>query len=116
MCAAVGALADTERVQQWADLLTMLGSPHRLSILVCLRRTGEMCVSDLAFATGMTESAVSHALRLLRLHGLVAVRRQGRMAHYRLADRTAYSVLDLLQAALPSTGLATCPEHAVAGH
>lgn len=101
VCVAVSALRDETRVRRWADLLAVLGEQHRLSILVSLCRAGELCVSDLALAVGMSESAVSHALRLLRAHGLVTVRREGRLAHYRLDDDTASAVLRLVEATLP---------------
>jgi DNA-binding transcriptional ArsR family regulator len=47
---------------------------------------GELCVSDLAFLVGLSESAVSHQLRLLRAARLVRVRRAGRLAFYALDD------------------------------
>lgn len=54
-----------------------------------------MCVCDLAAACGQSESGVSHALRLLRAHRVVAVRRSGRRAFYRLADAHVRMLLDL---------------------
>ena len=54
-----------------------------------------MCVCDLAAASGLTESAVSHALRLLRAHRVVSVSRRGRMAYYRLDDAHVRMLLDL---------------------
>lgn len=101
VCVAVNALSDSSSVREWAELLTMLGEPNRLSILLCLHRAGELCVSDIALAIGMSESAVSHALRLLRAHDLVTVRRSGRMAHYRLDNEAALAVLRLVEATMP---------------
>ena len=67
-----------------------------------------MC--DLAASTSLSESAVSHALRLLRAHHVVSVSRRGRMAYYRLADSHVRMLLDL---ALTHTRhrLAVHPEH-----
>jgi DNA-binding transcriptional ArsR family regulator len=59
-----------------------------------LLETGELCVGDLA-ATGMSGSAVSHALRLLRAHRVVSVSRRGLMAFYELADGQVRMLLDL---------------------
>ena len=55
---------------------------------------GELCVNDLAAHIGMTESAVSHQLRLLRTMRLVRVRREGRLAFYAVDD---HHILELLK-------------------
>ena len=80
-----------------AELFALLGDPHRLRLLTALRdaTTGELCVSDLALAVDSSESAVSHALRLLRAHQVVAVRRSGRHAFYALADAHVRQLLDV---------------------
>jgi len=72
-----------------------LGDPTRLTIAMALREGQELCVCDLAAVTGMSESAVSHALRLLRAHRVVSVNRRGRMAFYRLDDGHVRMLLDL---------------------
>lgn len=77
-----------------ADVFGLLSDPGRLRLLVALL-DGELCVCDLAAVTGMSESAVSHALRLLRAHRVVTVRRDGRMAYYRLEDAHVRMLLDL---------------------
>ena len=71
-----GALAETFRV---------LGDPTRVRILHSLSRS-ELCVGDLAAALGLTESAVSHQLRLLRGQRIVRPRRDGRQVFYALDD------------------------------
>ena len=78
-----------------ADVFALLGEPGRLRLLVALLEAGELCVCDLAAVTGMSESAVSHALRLLRAHRVVSVNRRGRMAFYRLDDGHVRMLLDL---------------------
>lgn len=85
---AVGAIA------QAADVFALLGDPGRLRLLVALLGQ-ELCVCDLAVACGQSESSVSHALRLLRAHRVVQVRRQGRRAFYRLDDAHVRVLLDL---------------------
>ncbi len=77
-----------------ADIFGLLGDPRRLSLLLALVE-GEMCVCDLAVVSGLSESATSHALRLLRAHRVVSVRRAGRMAYYRLDDAHVRMLLDL---------------------
>ncbi len=77
-----------------ADVFGLLSDPGRLRILVALL-DGELCVGDLAAVTGLTESSVSHALRLLRAHRVVTVQRRGRMAYYQLADAHVRMLLDL---------------------
>lgn len=63
--------------------------------MTSLLEGGELCVCDLAATTRMSESAVSHALRLLRAHRVVSVSRRGRMAYYRLDDAHVRMLLDL---------------------
>ncbi|WP_232327466.1 ArsR/SmtB family transcription factor [Herbidospora yilanensis] len=77
-----------------ADIFGLLADPRRLSLLLALLE-GEMCVCDLAVVSGLSESATSHALRLLRAHRVVSVRRTGRMAYYRLDDAHVRMLLDL---------------------
>ena len=73
----------------------LLADANRLRLLVSLLEGGELCVCDLAAATGMGESATSHALRLLRAHRVVKVRRAGRMAYYSLTDGHVRMLLDV---------------------
>lgn len=83
-----------EAVEQLGVTFGLLADPGRLRLLMALLE-GEMCVCDLAAASGQSESAVSHALRLLRAHRVVQVRRSGRRAYYRLADSHVRMLLDL---------------------
>ena len=61
---------------------------------MALLEAGVACAA-IAAVTGMNESAVSHALRLLRAHRVVSVSRRGRMAFYRLDDGHVRMLLDL---------------------
>ncbi|MCU1516532.1 MAG: transcriptional regulator, ArsR family [Pseudarthrobacter sp.] len=81
-------------VADLAVIFGLLSDPGRVRILIALLE-GEMCVCDLAATTGLSESSVSHALRLLRGPRVVAVRRSGRMAYYSLADSHVRMLLDL---------------------
>ncbi|MHB9116535.1 MAG: ArsR/SmtB family transcription factor [Thermoleophilia bacterium] len=69
-----------------ADVFKVLADPSRVLILEALKEAGELCVLHLADSVGMSQSAVSHNLRLLRHAGLVARRRHGRLVYYRPDD------------------------------
>lgn len=75
-----------------ADVFKLLGDPTRVRIVDALTH-GERCVCDLASLVGLSESAVSHQLRLLRSSRLVRVRRAGRMAFYSLDDHHVVGLL-----------------------
>ncbi|WP_254125700.1 ArsR/SmtB family transcription factor [Amycolatopsis sp. CA-230715] len=90
---AVRGLGDRETVREWAARFSVLADPSRLTLLVCIHYAREICVSDLAAAAGMTDTAVSQALRLLRAHGLVTAQRTGRVVRYRLADDTVHELI-----------------------
>jgi ArsR family transcriptional regulator, lead/cadmium/zinc/bismuth-responsive transcriptional repressor len=86
------ALVDADTVGGLADIFRALGDPTRVRILDVLSH-GELCVCDLAAVLSLSQSAVSHQLRLLRGLRLVRARREGRMVFYGLDDR---HVTDLL--------------------
>ncbi len=90
-----------EDLASLADVFALLADRSRLRLLTSLLHSGELCVSDLAASAGMGESAASHALRLLRAHRVVKVRRAGRLAYYSLTDG---HVRTLLQVALEHLG------------
>ena len=102
--------AQLDHLVQVADVFDLLSDPRRLALLVELR-DAERNVGELAAATAASESATSHALRLLRAHRVVAVRREGRLAYYRLTDD---HVRQLLNVALAHVDHAT-PLHDTAG-
>jgi len=76
---------DDEVTDDLCQTFKVLGDASRLKILWALEYQ-EMCVCDLAAFLGITESAVSHQLRLLRTLRLVKNRRDGTILYYRLAD------------------------------
>jgi len=73
-------------VELLAETFRVLGDPTRVRILDALSRA-ELCVCDVATLLGLSESAVSHQLRLLRGMRLVRPRRDGRMVFYALDDQ-----------------------------
>lgn len=68
-----------------AELFRTLGDTTRVKLLFALMQR-ELCVCDVTAVIGMTESAVSHQLRVLRSQRLVRYRRQGKILYYSLAD------------------------------
>ncbi|MCZ2404434.1 helix-turn-helix transcriptional regulator [Paenarthrobacter sp. Z7-10] len=108
------ALPPETDIVELSDVFSLLGDPGRLRLLMSLLEGGELCVCDLAATTAMSESSVSHALRLLRAHRVVSVSRRGRMAYYRLDDGHVRMLLDL---GLTHTGhtIAVHPERTGAG-
>jgi DNA-binding transcriptional ArsR family regulator len=82
----LGNVLDQATADQVASTFAMLADPTRARILHALSLVEELCVCDLALLVGVSQSAMSHQLRLLRDHRVVTRRRAGRVAYYRLAD------------------------------
>lgn len=78
-----------------AAVFKLLGDPTRARLLYALLEEGELCVCDLAAATGTQEATVSQSLRMLRASAVVSARREGRLMYYRLADSHVRMLLDL---------------------
>ncbi len=78
-------LFETDLVADLADTFKVLGDATRVRILDVLSRQ-ELCVGDIAEVLGLSESAVSHQLRLLRNARLVRQRRAGQQMFYALDD------------------------------
>lgn len=90
-----GSLPPADDVERLAGMFRLLGDPGRVRILAALLEAGEVCVHDLASASGLSESSVSQALRLMRARRVVAARRAGRHVFYRLDDGHVRLLLDL---------------------
>ncbi|GAB6155112.1 metalloregulator ArsR/SmtB family transcription factor [Desulfosporosinus burensis] len=78
-------LIPSEQVHPLAELFKTLGDPARVRIMDALAKT-EFCVCDLAELLGLSQSATSHQLRVLRNNRLVKYRREGKMVYYSLDD------------------------------
>ena len=85
------ALVAPDAVQGLADTFSALSDPTRVRILDALSH-GELCVCDLAAVLSLSQSAVSHQLRLLRGMRLVRPRRDGRIVFYSLDDQHIMSL------------------------
>ncbi len=82
-----------EAAAELAETFKLLGDVTRVRILDALSHD-ELCVSDLAALVSLSESAVSHQLRLLRNMRLVRARRSGRMVYYALDDQHIMSLFE----------------------
>lgn len=89
------ALIGEDEVREMAELFKVLGDPSRCRLVYALLVAGEICVCDLACTLEMSESNVSHHLRVLRGHGLVRARRAGKMVFYSPDDAHIESLLAL---------------------
>ena len=78
-------MPDETELDSLAELFKVFGDPTRIRVLFVLFET-EVCVCDLARALNMTQSAVSHQLRILKQSRLVKNRREGKSMFYSLAD------------------------------
>lgn len=77
--------ASDDELAYLGDLFQLLASPARLRIVEALARK-ELCVCDLSFVAGLSQSAASHHLRQMRQQRIVRWRKDGRRAYYRLDD------------------------------
>jgi ArsR family transcriptional regulator len=85
VAAARAYLPGAELTGKAAEFFSVFGDPTRIGIIAALS-AGELCVCDLAACLGMSQSAVSHQLRVMRQAGLVRARREGKTASYSLSD------------------------------
>ena len=83
-----------EQVAELSDLFQLLSDPNRIKTLFALSHD-EVCVCDLSAILGMSDSAVSHQLRLLRALRLVKSRRDGRIIYYSLTDDHVTKLLEM---------------------
>ena len=90
--ARIDAIPESE-LERLALTFKVLGDPTRLKIFVALSG-GEMCVCDLAAYLGLSESAVSHQLRILRNLKIVRYRREGKVVYYRLDDHHVSTLIN----------------------
>jgi len=83
--AASRTLINRQTAERLAQIFSALSDPTRLRIISALS-DHELCVCDLSVVLGMSQSAVSHQLRLLRNLNLVKYRKEGRIVYYALDD------------------------------
>lgn len=85
-------MPDEEELYDLAELFKVFGDSTRMRILFVLFEA-EVCVCDMAAALSMTDSAVSHQLKILKQNKLVKSRREGRSVFYSLADEHVRTIV-----------------------
>lgn len=88
----MAGLPGEECLYRLADLFKVFGDPTRIRILYALS-CQELCVCDIANTLDMTQSAISHQLRVLKQMHLVKYRREGKTIYYSLADSHVQTIL-----------------------
>jgi len=82
-----------ENLYDLAELFKVFGDTTRIKIL-CALTESEMCVCDIAALLNMTQSAISHQLRVLKQARLVKFRREGKIVYYSLDDEHIKRIFD----------------------
>lgn len=86
------AMPEEELLYDLAELFKVFGDSTRIKILYTLYER-ELCVCDIAMLLGMSQSAISHQLRVLKQSHLVKYRRDGKTVFYSLADNHVHTIL-----------------------
>ena len=86
------AMADEDTLYDLAELFKVFGDTTRIRILYALFES-ELCVCDIAEILRMTQSAISHQLRVLKQARLVRSRREGKQIYYFLADEHVRTII-----------------------
>lgn len=86
-------MPDEDTLIDLSELFKVFGDSTRIKILSALSG-GELCVCDVSTAVGMTSSAVSHQLKILKNAGLVKFRRDGKTVFYSIADDHVMTILN----------------------
>ena len=81
----IDTIPDAEELYYLAELFKMFAEPTRIKILFVLTK-GELCVGDIAQILDMSQSSISHQLRVLKQSRLVKFRREGKTIFYSLCD------------------------------
>lgn len=87
-------MLEDELLFEVSDNFKVFGDSTRLKILYALSQR-ELCVCDLAAILDMSQSAISHQLRVLRSKNLVKFRKEGKMAYYSLADEHVIAMIKI---------------------
>ena len=88
------SVSEKEILEQIAELFKGFADPTRVHILSLLARS-ELCVTDIAEAVELSQSAISHQLRMLKQMHLIKYRREGKNILYSLADDHVKTILEM---------------------
>ena len=89
----ISGMKSDDIIRRTTELFGVLSDPTRVRIFLALSQA-ELCVGDLARLVGVSDSAVSHQLRILRNMGLVDYRKEGKLAFYSLSDEHLERILE----------------------
>ena len=81
-----------EMLYDLAELFKVFGDSTRIKILYALFES-ELCVNDIALLLGITQTAASHQLRVLKINKLVKARKEGKLIFYSLSDDHVYKII-----------------------
>lgn len=82
---AINELPDDELIADLSDMFKIFGDQTRVKILMALE-SGELCVCDIAAVMNMSQSAISHQLRVLKQSNILKTRREGKVVYYSISD------------------------------
>ena len=88
------SLPEEETLYDLAELFKIFGDSTRIKILYALFEK-ELCVNDIAEQLSLSQTAVSHQLRILRQNKLVSGRKEGKNVRYSLADDHVRTIIDM---------------------
>ena len=88
-------MPDKETMERIAELFKGFADPTRVHILTLLQQRQELCVTDIAEAVELSQSAMSHQLRILKQMQLIKFRREGKNIWYSLADDHVKTILQM---------------------
>lgn len=91
---AINELPDDELIVDLSDMFKIFGDQTRVKILMALE-SGEMCVCDIAAVMNMSQSAISHQLRVLKQSNIVKTRREGKVVYYSISDDHVKEIFDM---------------------
>ena len=86
-------ILDEKTILDMSDLFKVLSDPTRIRILFALEKQ-ELCVCDISVILNMTQSAISHQLRVLKQANLVTFRKEGKTVFYQLADEHVHLIFN----------------------
>ena len=88
-------MPDKETMERIAELFKGFADPTRVHILTLMQQRQELCVTDIAEAVELSQSAISHQLRILKQMQLIKFRREGKNIWYSLADDHVKTILQM---------------------
>lgn len=91
---AINELPDDELIADLSDMFKIFGDQTRMKILMALE-SGELCVCDIAAVMNMSQSAISHQLRVLKQSNIVKTRREGKVVYYSISDDHVKEIFDI---------------------